>query len=65
MYDDLALRIPIGEINKRLTRNARERDRLRTMLRVAVEAGEDAGKSCPAIPVDALQPKDTRQEVVH
>jgi hypothetical protein len=44
MYDDLALKLPVGEINKRLTRNARERDRLRTLLRVAVEAREDAEK---------------------
>jgi hypothetical protein len=42
MYDDLALALPIDEINRRLTRNARERDRLRIMLRVAVEAREDA-----------------------
>jgi hypothetical protein len=44
MYDDLALKLPISEINERLTRNARERDRLRIMLRVAVEAREDAEK---------------------
>jgi hypothetical protein len=47
MYDDLALALPVGKINKRLTRNARERDRLRTMLRVAVEAREDAEKFGP------------------
>jgi hypothetical protein len=44
MYDDLALKLPVSEINKRLTRNARERDRLRILLRVAVEAREDAEK---------------------
>jgi hypothetical protein len=44
MYDDLALTLPVSEINKRLTRNARERDRLRTLLRVAVEARKDAEK---------------------
>jgi hypothetical protein len=42
MCDDLALALPIGEINKRLTRNARERERLRTLLRVALEARDDA-----------------------
>lgn len=56
MYDDLALMLPVGEINKRLTRNARERDRLRTMLRVAVEAREDAEKFGTEKPPDAARP---------
>jgi hypothetical protein len=42
MCDDLALSLPISEINKRLTSNARERERLRTLLRVALEAQNDA-----------------------
>lgn len=53
MYDDLALALPIREINKRLTRNARERDRLRTMLRVAVEARKDAENFGSALPPSA------------
>jgi hypothetical protein len=44
MYDDLALMLPVAEINKRLTRNARERDRLRAMLRIVLEARDDAEK---------------------
>jgi hypothetical protein len=64
MYDDLALTLSISEINKRLTRNARERDRLRTMLRVAVEARDDAEKFGSATPAPTLQPEVTRPEGV-
>jgi hypothetical protein len=62
MYDDLALKLSIGEINERLTRNARERDRLRTMLRVAVEAREDAERFGAA--PSGLQPEGVRPEAV-
>jgi hypothetical protein len=44
MKDDLALNLPISEIGKRLTLNARERTRLQTLLKVAVQAREDAEK---------------------
>ncbi len=44
MHDDLALKLPIAEINTRLTRLARERDRLRALLKIAVEARDDAAK---------------------
>ncbi len=62
MYDDLALTLPINEINRRLTRNARERERLRTMLRVAVEAREDAERFGPTTSTPASQPEAARPE---
>jgi hypothetical protein len=59
MYDDLALLLPVCEINKRLTRNARERNRLRTMLRIAFETREDAkrfgSEKCRAHRVDSTR----------
>jgi hypothetical protein len=61
MYDDLALSLPVGEINERLTRNARERERLQTLLRIAVEAREDAEK-LGAIALNAPQAVAARPE---
>jgi hypothetical protein len=63
MHDDLSLTLPIGEINRRLTRNARERDRLQSLLRVALQAREDAerfGHEQSPTP----QPEATRPEGV-
>jgi hypothetical protein len=60
MHEDLALSLSVAEINKRLTRNARERERLRIMLRVAVEAREDAERYGTPRP----QPEATRPEGV-
>jgi hypothetical protein len=65
MDDDLALNLPIGEINKRLTRNARERDRLEAMLRIAVQAREDAerfGRQRPAAPQAGRANRYSRKE---
>jgi hypothetical protein len=44
MYDDLALTLPVGEINKRLTILARQQHRLRALLRIALDARDDAEK---------------------
>jgi hypothetical protein len=53
---------PLREIHTRLTINARERHRLRTLLRLAVEAQEDAERlgAMPAAP----QPEAARPEGV-
>ena len=61
MYDDLALKLPIEEINRQLTRNARERHRLQTLLRLTVEAQEDADRVAVASP-HAPQPEAARPE---
>jgi len=44
MLDDATLLPPLPLIHERLTRNAKERSRLRTLLRLAVEARDDACK---------------------
>jgi hypothetical protein len=38
MFDEETLLPPLPTIHARLTRNARERSRLRTLLRLAIEA---------------------------
>ena len=63
MYDDLALALPVGEINKRLTTLARQQHRLRTLLRVAVEAQQDAekfGATTPRAPQPEARPGEAR-----
>lgn len=62
MNDDLALTLSISEINKRLTRNARERERLRILLHVAVQAREDAERFGAAS--QPSQPEAARSEEV-
>jgi hypothetical protein len=42
MFDDATLLPPVGEINKRLTVVARQQHRLRRLLKLAVEARDDA-----------------------
>ena len=56
MRDDATLLPPIGEINRRLTINAREERRLRTLLKLAIEARDDAEKFGLATP-HAPQPE--------
>jgi hypothetical protein len=41
MLDDQTLLPPLAVIHERLTRNARERDRLRTLQRLIVQAREE------------------------
>ena len=41
MYDDTTLLPPVAVIQERLTRNQRERHRLRTLLRLVRSADED------------------------
>jgi hypothetical protein len=65
MLDDLALTLSVGEINQRLTYLARQRERLRTMLRLAVEAREDAERFGTAQP-PTPQPEPARsREAAH
>jgi hypothetical protein len=68
MHDDSTLLPPIGEINKRLTVIARQQHRLRTLLKLAVEAREDAQRF-GMVPSDrqeaaAPQPEAVRPEGV-
>jgi hypothetical protein len=64
MNDDATLLPSIGEINRRLTILARQQNRLRTLLRLAVEAREDAeefGVATPAPQPEAARPEGVEQ----
>jgi hypothetical protein len=61
MYDDATLLPPVSLIHERLTRNQRERHRLRTLLRLARDAAEDGHRqTAPVRPQTAA-----RREVNH
>ena len=64
MHDDLALTLPVGEINRRLTVIARQQHRLRALLRIAIEARDDAEKFGVATATSPPQPEATRPEGV-
>lgn len=49
MSDDPVLKLSIGDINRRLTFLARERKRLQSLLKIAIQALEDA-EGCPPLP---------------
>jgi hypothetical protein len=65
MLDDLSLTLSIGEINRQLTCIARMRERLRTMLRIAVEAREDAEKYGTARPLARESTIGPSEEAAH
>ena len=61
MSDDTALLPPISEINRQLTIVARQQSRLRTLLRLAVQAREDAknyGLAITASRHESVQPEE-------
>jgi hypothetical protein len=64
MHDDLALTLPVCEINRRLTVIAREQHRLRALLRIAIEARDDAEKFGLATP-PAPRPEARPEGVAH
>jgi hypothetical protein len=59
MIDEASLLPPIRVINERLTRNQRERRRLRTLLRLALEVNDECRRRAPATP----QPAAAREGV--
>jgi hypothetical protein len=58
MVDEVSLLPPIRVINERLTRNERERRRLRTLLRLALEVNDERRQQAPTAP----QPGPARRE---
>jgi hypothetical protein len=60
MTDEVTLLPPIRIINERLTRNERERRRLRTLLRLAIEVDDERRAPAP----DDRQPEAARPEGV-
>jgi hypothetical protein len=64
MYDDATLLPPLPLIHSRLTRNAKERHRLRTLLRLAIEARDDAERTA-AQAAPEPRPQAAGREVDH
>jgi hypothetical protein len=60
MTDEVSLLPPIRVINERLTRNERERRRLRTLLRLALEVNDERRRQVPTVP----RPEAARPEGV-
>jgi hypothetical protein len=56
MVDEVSLLPPIRVINERLTRNERERRRLRTLLRLALEVNDERREQAPASQPEAARP---------
>jgi hypothetical protein len=61
MNDDSTLLPPVTEIHERLSRNARERHRLRTLLRLARAAAAEHSQPQQ----DSRQPTTVDREVDH
>ena len=63
MFDDATLLPPVSEINKRLTVVVRQQHRLRRLLKLAVEARDDAERFASTPP--AARPEAARPEGVN
>jgi hypothetical protein len=60
MADETSLLPPVRVIHDHLTRNQRERRRLRTLLRLAIEVDDERRRQAPVTP----QPEAPRPEGV-